>query len=54
MEENFVELFHFHFLGGVRSWKDRWEVAHFFQPWQKRLKVMIQDLRIARLTARLA
>ena len=32
VEDNIVELFHLHFLGVVKSWKDRQEVVHFHQP----------------------
>ena len=49
MLDNIVELFRFHFLGGVQSWKERQEVVHFRQPFAKHLKVMLQGLRIARL-----
>ena len=51
MEENIVEIFHFHFLGVVRSWKEQQGVVHFRQPFQKILKVVLQGLHIARLIA---
>ena len=38
MEENIVELFHLHFLGGVQSWEERQEVFHFRQPCCKTLE----------------
>ena len=38
MEKNLVELFHFHFLGGVRYWEERQEVVHFYQPCRKTLE----------------
>ena len=39
MEENLVEIFHFHFLGGVRSWEERQKVVHLRQPCRKMLEV---------------
>ena len=38
IQENLVEITHFHFIGVVQSWEERKEVVHLRQPFRKTLE----------------
>ena len=38
IEDNLIDIFHLHFIGGVRAWKERQEVFQFCQPCRKTLE----------------